>query len=309
MRSVLRVLAWLMVPALLTGPKTRAEELSPPQIYQRVVGSTLALKVTTVSGERFVGAAFLVGEADLAVTALHVIQDAAEIRGTFHNGEDAAVGEVIATDKVHDLALLRVRSGSRPPLPLATRTPPVAARLYAIGSPRGYSFSITDGILSQIQLVDGYDQYQLTCPFSPGNSGGPVLNTAGEVVGVAAWTKLGAQNLNFAIPAKYVAELGRPKASPPIVSEAPAADEGASTSVLPVQGKGSAAVDAGDFDRFQQWLRKYEGRAVRISVSSGGATETFECRVPLPNSPEATTPATQPSTHQVTFAGGATDRE
>src|SRR5690606_13389250 len=115
--------------------------------------------------------------------------DAAEIRGTFSDGTPAEIEGIIAKDERHDLAILRVAPTDRAPLAINIQTPRVASRLYAIGSPRGYTFSISDGLLSQVQMIDGYPQYQLTCPFSPGNSGGPVVNTAGEVVGVCAWSK------------------------------------------------------------------------------------------------------------------------
>jgi hypothetical protein len=57
----------------------------------------------------------------------------------------------------------------------------VAARAYVIGTPRGYGFSISDGLISQIQNVNGLLEYQLSCPISPGNSGSPVLNKESRI--------------------------------------------------------------------------------------------------------------------------------
>jgi hypothetical protein len=84
---------------------------------------------------------------------------------------------------------------------------PVAARAYVIGAPKGYDFSISDGLISQIRSVDGFLQYQLSCPISPGNSGSPIFNNCGEVIGIASWTKVDAQNVNFAIPTREFTSL------------------------------------------------------------------------------------------------------
>ena len=83
----------------------------------------------------------------------------------------------------------------------------MAARAYVIGAPKGYDFSISDGLISQIRTVNGFQQYQLSCPISPGNSGGPILNNRGEVIGIASWTKADAQNVSFAIPTQEFMRL------------------------------------------------------------------------------------------------------
>jgi hypothetical protein len=58
-----------------------------------------------------------------------------------------------------------------------------------------------------MQLIDGFAQCQISCPISPGNSGGPVLNARGEVLGVVSWSKKDAQNLNFATPSTCLRTL------------------------------------------------------------------------------------------------------
>jgi hypothetical protein len=55
--------------------------------------------------------------------------------------------------------------------------------------------------------MDGFNQYQISCPLSTGNSGGPVVNVSGEVIGVAAWSRLDAQNVNFAVSVEYLHAL------------------------------------------------------------------------------------------------------
>jgi len=276
MRIHLKILAAALL-ALGSLAPARAE-LSPPEIYRRVVASTLSIQVTTHSGERYVGAAFLAFDSDQAVTAWHLIRDAAEIRGTFSDGTVARIGGILAKDEAHDLAILKVPASGRDPLPLNLDTPPIATRLYAIGSPRGYAFSISDGLLSQVQNIDGFPQYQLTCPFWPGNSGGPVVNDQAEVVGVSAWSKVGAQNLNFAIPSRFVAALnptGSPRPATAKVSPAPAGSREASAGTPEV----SLSEDL-DFVRLEELLRSFAGREVQITISSGDVRHDVLGRIP-----------------------------
>lgn len=106
-------------------------------------------------------------------------------------------------DDGRDLALLKLgKSLPRRQAVVSRELQSVAARAYVIGAPKGYDFSISDGLISQIRTVDGFRQYQVSCPISPGNSGSPVLNQRGEVIGIASWTKSDAQNMSFATPAQ-----------------------------------------------------------------------------------------------------------
>ncbi len=268
----------------------QAAGLSPTEVYRRVVVSTLAIKVRTASGDRFVGAAFLVGDSSRAATAWHLIRDAEEIQGTYSDGTTAQIREVVAHHEIHDLALLHVAPTSREPLHLQLATPPIASRLYAIGSPRGYSFSISDGLLSQIQQIDGFPQYQLTCPFSPGNSGGPVVDEDGQVVGVSSWSKIGAQNLNFAIPSPLLASLvsdtrGVPatKGSVPVIDGATPVP--GSPAVFPTGAPSSSRDEEGGLEVLRGILSSFAGKTVRITVSADDATRSLQYHVPVAPGP------------------------
>jgi len=192
----------LALAAIISGSSllNRAEELPAERIYEKSLPSALTLRVENKAGDRYVGTAFLAIKEGVAITAWHVIYDAVKVTAKFSDGASCDVLGFIDYDELKDIALIKVAASNRPLMTLANNKPVVGMRMYVIGSPKGYEFSIGDGLLSQVQKVDGFNQYQVSCPFSPGNSGGPILNNRGEVVGVAAWTRNGAQNVNFATP-------------------------------------------------------------------------------------------------------------
>ena len=78
--------------------------------------------------------------------------------------------------------------------------------VYVAGNPKGLEGTFSDGIISRISKQKK-KRLQMTAPISSGSSGGPVLNSKGEVIGVAFMTIEGGQNLNFTIPSKYVKTL------------------------------------------------------------------------------------------------------
>jgi V8-like Glu-specific endopeptidase len=129
-----------------------------------------------------------------------------------------------------------------------------------------------------VQKVDGFNQYQVSCPFSPGNSGGPILNTRGEVMGIAAWTRNGAQNLNFATPASEALRLNPDK---PIVrwkeqsKKKPvfSANDDRKRSA-PVNESAQSARD------FKKRLQSAVGKEVTVTITEGGQQERFTFTVP-----------------------------
>jgi S1-C subfamily serine protease len=270
--------------ALLAYPVGVYAELKPEKLYRKALPSVMTLEVQNVAGERFVGSAVLVLADDVAITAWHVVCDARSVWATFADGQRVKVVGCLDNDAARDIALVKLEKG----LPhrravLCPELQAVAARAYVIGAPKGFDFSISDGLISQVRLVDGFPQYQLSCPISPGNSGGPVLNDRGEVVGITSWTKADAQNVSFAVPSREVNRLkvsGRATPWEQLAhTAAPALAARTSESSQPVSTAPNEG-GTGDLADFKKRLEKAVGKTVTVVVQEGGEEKKFTFTVP-----------------------------
>lgn len=83
----------------------------------------------------------------------------------------------------------------------------IGQKVYALGSPRGLDLTISDGIVSSLRLSDKGTLIQTTAPVSPGSSGGGLFDTSGRLVGIVTFQLVNGQNLNFAAPAEWIADM------------------------------------------------------------------------------------------------------
>ena len=138
------------------------------------------------------GSGFFLNEEGLVLTAAHVlIGPTAVLR--LHDGRSYP-GHVLRVNRDADVALLRAdESSGTSCLPLAEHEPAVGSDTYAIGAPanRDLAFSITRGIVSSVRTGDDYPWLQSDVPISPGNSGGPLLQSDGRVVAVVQRKQFG----------------------------------------------------------------------------------------------------------------------
>lgn len=163
--------------------------------------------VVTVSTDEGLGSGWVVsagaGGSDI-VTNFHVVADALTA-GTHSvqvlQADRSLPGTVVRVDMTDDLAVVHVDLRLRP-LTVATARPRLGEGVMVVGSPLGLGGSISVGLVSGFRSIDGSDWVQFSAPISPGNSGGPVLNGRGEVIGVATekYVGDGIEALGFAIP-------------------------------------------------------------------------------------------------------------
>jgi len=145
----------------------------------------------------------------IIATNLHVIEGA---RGGYAKiiGQKKSynIDGIIKIDPKRDIALLAVSNVNAPSLKLGdSDAVNIGDTIYAVGNPQGLEGTFSSGIISGIRQIDDDQLLQITAPISPGNSGGPVLNEQGQVIGIAVATYKSGQNLNFAVPINYLKPL------------------------------------------------------------------------------------------------------
>ena len=163
--------------------------------------------VFTISTEAGLGSGWVVRSdasgSDL-VTNFHVVAEAvATGQQTVDvvQADRTLKGTVVRTDRTDDLAVVHVRERLAPLKP-ATARPRLGTTVMVLGSPLGLGGSISIGLVSGFRSIDGSDYVQFSAPISPGNSGGPVVDSQGHVIGIASGKYVGdgVEALGFAIP-------------------------------------------------------------------------------------------------------------
>jgi S1-C subfamily serine protease len=161
--------------------------------------------VVTIRDAAGHGSGFFISTDGLILTNYHVVGEASEVAVILNNGLEAS-GKVLRRDKARDVALIKmpVRVPNALALRMTEVTPP--ERVYAIGSPikENMSSTVTAGVVSAIRKdqTTGQSYIQSDAAISGGNSGGPLVDENGNVVGISTATLAapGAQNLNFFVP-------------------------------------------------------------------------------------------------------------
>jgi serine protease Do len=271
--------AWLAASSFPLRAELKSEDL-----YTAVLPSVVTLDVENTDGKHFVGSAFLARGDGLAVTAWHVVHDARRVEAHYSDNQYVKVIGLVDKNEQLDLALIKLEGAARPRIMLASATPHIGSRIYVMGSPRGLDFSISEGLISQVRTLDGVRYYQLSCPISPGDSGGPVLTDRGEAIGVVTWRKADAENVGFAIPSAAIARMDA--TLPPVawLASAPGAVTSASPSHLGTVVRAdlppSARASTNDLPALQQFLSGFAGERVSVIVQAHGEEKHFNVEVP-----------------------------
>ncbi len=149
------------------------------------------------------------------ITNAHVVKDATEVKILFHDGSLESVKLAdIAADDISDIAIIKTNTKELKALTIAKSDAlQVGTPVIAIGNPMGFRLgnTVTTGILSGIdrRLGSGYPSLQVDAAVNPGNSGGPLVNASGEVIGLinSKMVDTSVEGLSFAIPTSVFTEI------------------------------------------------------------------------------------------------------
>lgn len=198
----------------------RAQE-SLADVIERAEKSVVRIEVSGVDGESL-GSGFVVDTEGTLVTNCHVLAGAQRAIVHFTNGLSCPIVGTYSIDEQRDIVVAKIGIRTAPPIEIANSTPRKGETVTALGSPHGLSFTATNGIVSAIRPASemksdlGRESIQGTwiqvdAALSPGNSGGPLIDQQGRVVGMSTLASSGtvAQNLNFGISATDIREAVR----------------------------------------------------------------------------------------------------
>ncbi len=145
------------------------------------------------------GTCFVYSADGKIVTNYHVIDEAYSAKITL-NDATYPVQSVLAYDETIDLAVLKINAAGLTAAPICRKPVQAGETVYAIGSSRGLTNTYSQGIITYAdRIMDGVSHVQHDASITHGNSGGPLINVYGEVIGINTWGLSDSQNLNFAV--------------------------------------------------------------------------------------------------------------
>jgi S1-C subfamily serine protease len=201
------------------GPSASAATTATSD-WERIPDIVAAVEpsVTSIVHGNGEGSGVVWDDEGIVVTNNHVVQGIDQVTVVYADGKRAD-GQVLATDPLSDLAIVRTDRTDAPPATFATEIPPVGSLAIAIGNPLGFENSATAGIISGSQrAIPGaasrapalVDLIQTDAAISPGNSGGALVDADMQVIGInVAYIppSAGSVSIGFAIPAPTVTDV------------------------------------------------------------------------------------------------------
>jgi serine protease Do len=210
-------------PRFLAAALVTPEEVNSVRVYKKLANATVLIASAYVSAHHIaqasgkgLGSGVLIDEQGSIVTNSHVVEGAANITVTLHDGTRLPA-ELIGSDPQSDVALLHVTLPQGPHAPAQLGDSDkleIGQKVLAIGHPFGLGYAFSTGIVSGFgKLLESKQEVfqerviQTTTPINPGNSGGPLVDSEDRVVGINSAVLMGAQNIGFAIPINTVKSI------------------------------------------------------------------------------------------------------
>ncbi|MFN8092500.1 MAG: trypsin-like peptidase domain-containing protein [Vicinamibacteria bacterium] len=193
------------------APVRATTPLTAREVAARVIPSTVLIRC-----DRSLGSGFVVAP-ETVLTAAHVLCGGTENPTVSTPAGASRPGFPLEKDEALDLAVMRVPGLEASALPLADAAVLAPGdRVMAVGNPLGLEFTVSEGIVSSpSQIAYGVSYIQTDVKLNPGNSGGPLVDDQGRVVGVVSMKVANAEGLGFAVPVNYAWERLHPGVTAP----------------------------------------------------------------------------------------------
>ncbi len=189
---------------------------SPEEVFQQVAASIVVVEVSGAKGEAIsFGSGVIIAPGQI-ITNCHVIKNGKSftIRQSNQTGSQPQPATLRYRDIDRDLCQLAATGFNGLPATITTGKLKTGQRVYAIGAPQGLELTISEGLISSLRELDGAQYIQTTAAISPGSSGSGLFDDNGRLIGITTFYFAEGQNLNFALPAAWIAELPKRAATP-----------------------------------------------------------------------------------------------
>lgn len=171
------------------------------QLSKELDLTNISSSVVSVLAGNSHGSGFIVSKDGYVLTNQHVIGDSKIVRLKFQSGLEINA-DVVSINRGRDIALLKAGHDGSTPLPFKPQIPSLGDTVYAIGTPKDLKLgqTVTKGTVSGFRTISGFNFIQSDAAVNPGNSGGPLIDDKGNVIGIAVLKKANAESLGFFIP-------------------------------------------------------------------------------------------------------------
>jgi S1-C subfamily serine protease len=205
MRAILAGIAILTV----AGASAESQSRGTADIAAAVSKATVEIHARRFNGSEFSGTGFVVDSSGIIVTNMHVVDDSSFVEVRLPTDEVYPALGIVAVDRRRDIAVMKIGVIKLPTVEIGESSAVRAGEpVIVVGNALGMlENSVTAGVISGIRDAGGYKLIQMDAAISLGNSGGPVANDRGQVIGIATLKLELGESLNFAVPIDYVKGL------------------------------------------------------------------------------------------------------
>jgi tetratricopeptide (TPR) repeat protein len=186
------------------------QDLKPEEIFEKFQDAIVVVYTYDFAGlPKAQGSGVILNDKGWVITNFHLFEGCQRM-DIVHKGYTIKYSDIIGVDIERDILVIKIEQGSYPEIKTLTGDIKVGQKVYAIGSPLGLENSMSEGIISgtRTELGEAKQNFiQITASLSPGSSGGAVLNSSGELIGISSMGMKEGNNLNFAIPIKEILNI------------------------------------------------------------------------------------------------------